>query len=242
MAEQEVVKHTKKVYKIWNSRQHSLWYKIKEFLIEIIIIVFAVSFSIWLHDRSEHNHQQKEVKEFLLGLRNDLSSDIKEMNDDKQAYIKQGHIFEYISGIKMKDSLSMDSIQKYNTSLNNTTLFHQNNGRYEGFKSSGKIGMIEDKMLQNNIMDLYQEDIINLISSSEDYIRWKHELFDFFVKNRKRITDSTTNFTTVLLTEEARNLCRRLSNPDEITGLYEICIKKMKTIVSEIDEKYGTGK
>src|SRR4051812_19152197 len=47
MAELEVVKHTKKVYKIWNSKEHSFWHKAKEFLIEIFIIVFAVSLSIW---------------------------------------------------------------------------------------------------------------------------------------------------------------------------------------------------
>jgi len=34
MAEQEVAKHTKKIYKIWNSKnkEHSLWHKTKIFL------------------------------------------------------------------------------------------------------------------------------------------------------------------------------------------------------------------
>jgi hypothetical protein len=65
MAEQEIIKHTKKVYKIWNSKEHSRWQKIKEFFIEILIIVFAVTISIWLHNWSEHRNQQEDVKVFL---------------------------------------------------------------------------------------------------------------------------------------------------------------------------------
>jgi hypothetical protein len=45
----------------------------------------------------------------------------------------------------------------------NLTGLIPNNGRLEGFKSSGKIGNTKDKVLQNNIMDLYQEDIPSLI-------------------------------------------------------------------------------
>ena len=96
MAEQEIVKHTKKVYKIWNSKEHGFWFKLKEFLIEISIIVFAVSLSIWLHERSEHATQQQEVKEFLTGLRQDLLSDIMEEHishaeiNNQTGYVYQG--------------------------------------------------------------------------------------------------------------------------------------------------------
>ena len=239
MAEQEVAKHTKKVYKIWNNKELSFWHKVKEFFIEIIIIVFAVSLSIWLHDRSEHNHQQKEVKEFLLGLREDLLADIKEMNDDKESYLNQGKAFDYITSVKLNRFLSIDSLKKYETFLYNTTRLQQNNGRFEGFMASGKIGFIEDKIIQNDIMDLYQENIPSLLTSADAYIRRKNQLLDFGVKNRKRITDSTTNISTILLTDEAQNLCGFLANTSEIITRYDICINKMKTIVTEIENKYG---
>lgn len=239
MAEQEVVKHTKKVYKIWSSKEHGLWHKVKEFLIEIIIIVFAVTLSIWLHDKSEHTHQQKEVKEFLTGLREDLLSDIKEMKDDKTSYLKQGHIFSYITSIKLNQTLVSDSLAKYRSWLFNTTRLDQNNGRFEGFKSSGKIGNIEDKVIQDDIMDLYQEDIPSLLTSADAYIRWKNQLFDFGIKNRKRITDSTSNLTTILLTDEAQNLCGYLANPSQILERYDTCIVKMRKIVNEIESNYN---
>ena len=237
MADQEITKHTKKIYKIWNSKEHSFRHKLQDFLIEIFIIVFAVSLSIWLHDKSEHNHQQKEVKEFLVGLKEDLSADIKEMEEDKKAYVKQGLIFKYITGVQLRQALNNDSLQKYQTWLFNTTRLQQNNGRYEGFKSSGRIGTIEDKTLQNNIMDLYQELIPGLLSSTDAYIRRKTQLFDYGIKNRQRITDSTTNLAVILLSDEAQNLCTSLAMPEEILNRYDDCINKMKLILTELYEK-----
>jgi len=172
-------------------------------------------------------------------LREDLLADISEMNDDKESYLNQGNAFNYITSVKLNQTLSVDSLNKYQNFLYNTTRLQQNNGRFEGFKASGKIGFIEDKILQNDLMDLYQENIPQLLTSSDAYIRWKNQLLDFGAKNQKRITDSTTNLLTILLTDEAQNLCGFLANTTEIITRYDTCINKMKTIVSEIENKYG---
>jgi hypothetical protein len=42
----EVLKHTEKIYKTAKSAQHSFGEKIREIIIEIFIIVFAVTLSI----------------------------------------------------------------------------------------------------------------------------------------------------------------------------------------------------
>jgi hypothetical protein len=240
MAEQEVIKHTKKVFKIWNSESHSTWQKIKEFLLEIFIIVFAVSLSIWLHDKSEQKHQQKEVKEFLLGLREDLQSDIREMEGDKESYTNQQQLFSYISSVKKGQAINPDTLKKHGSSLFNTTALLQNNGRFEGFKASGKMGTIEDKELQNNIMDLYQENIPSLLASTNGYIATKFKLQEFIARNRKRLTDSTTNLPAILQTDEAWNICSALASPGEIIDRYSRCINSMKTIIAAIEKKYGS--
>ena len=242
MAEQEVIKHTKQVYKIWTNKSYSIWYKLKEFFIEIVIIVFAVTLSIWLHDRSEHKHQQQEVKQFLLGLREDLLSDTKEMKGDEKSYVQQKKIFTYISTVGVNGTVSTDTLRKYQQWLFNITRLQQNNGRFEGFKASGKIGNIEDEKLQNDIMDLYQESIPSLLASTDSYINRKNQFVDFGIKNRKRLTDSTSNLPTMLLNDEVQNLCGFLSFPDEILKRYELCISKMQMIIGEIERKYGLDK
>ena len=161
------------------------------------------------------------------------------MKDDKESYLNQGQAFKYIASVKHKQTLNIDSLKKYQNWLFNTTRLGQNNGRFEGFKVSGKIGTIEDKMLQNDIMDLYQENIPELLATTDPYLRIKNEWFDFNMKNSKRITDSTSNILTILHTDEAQNLCGLLANPVEIINRYDICINKAKTIITKIENQYS---
>ncbi len=239
MADQEVIKHTKKIYKIWNSEAHGFWYKAKEFVLEILIIVFAVSLSIWLHGRSEHTHQQKDVKDFLLGLEADLKSDLQEMKEDRATYQRSGMAFKYLRSLKRNETANADSIYMYANVLFNTTGLLPNNSRYEGFKSSGKIGTIENKELQNEIVDLYQDNIPILISFTNYYNEGKRSLNSYFNKNLKRLSDSTTNFNAVMATDEAYNIAGDLNNVKNIIKQYDKCINNVDRIKKLIDKEYN---
>ena len=83
--QEEVQKHTQKIYKAVKNTEHTLGDKVKEIIIEIFIIVFAVTLSIGLHGWSEHRHQQEEVSVFLVNLKNDLQNDIKNIDIEKKA-------------------------------------------------------------------------------------------------------------------------------------------------------------
>src|SRR4051812_33755737 len=97
MADQEIIKHTKKIYKVWNSPNHGVWHKIKEFFLEILIIVFAVTISIWFHNMSEKDHEHAEAKTFLVGLKGDLEKDIQEMKQDTLSYHQQNYFFKVLA-------------------------------------------------------------------------------------------------------------------------------------------------
>jgi hypothetical protein len=239
MAEQEVIKHTKKIFTAWGNKKHSFWEKFREFVIEILIIVFAVSLSIWFHERSEHAHQQSDVRAFLTGLRTDLASDIREMESDKKSYNAYHRLFSYLSGVGLKDVIIADSVKPYWHLLFSRTALVANNGRYEGFRSSGKIGTIENKELQNEIMNLYAEKIPGLLLSTDLYLSSKRELAEYVNKNLVRSTDHTTNMTAVLATPEAYNRAGRLNDVSEIIGRYDECIRQSNLIISMIDNEYG---
>jgi len=238
MAEQEVIKHTKKLFGIWETK-NPIWHKIGEFIFEIFIIVFAITVSIYFHDRSVLKHQRHETKEFLLGLKQDLTTDIEEMNQDKSSFMQSEKAFHYITSRKLGEPLNADSIRKYYGFIFNTTGLVPNSGRFEGFKSSGKIGTIENKELQNNIMDLYQENIPNLINSTNFYTSKKQRLFEYDYMNRKRLTDATSNLVSVLSSDPAYNICMSLTFVKEILDRYDTCINKMNTIISDINKQYG---
>jgi hypothetical protein len=238
MAEQEVIKHTKNIFSILKTKKQ-FWHKLGDFILEIMIIVFAVSFSIYLHDRSELNHQRHEAEEFLLGLKQDLTTDIEEMKGDKRSFEQSSKIFRYITSRRMNELLNPDTLRKYNNWIFNITGLVPNNGRFEGFKSSGRISTIENKELQDNIMDLYQESIPNVINSTNFYTLKKQRLFDYISIIRKRTTDSTDNLATVLRTDQAFNICATLTSVEEILERYDSCISKMKAIVAPINKQYG---
>lgn len=163
MAEDEIRKHAKGAYKAWNDPHKSWKHKLKETLLEIVIIVFAVSISIWLHNWSEHLKDRKEEKEFLTGLRKDLTSDTVEMASDRRTYDGLLKAYRYLRevGVGMKP-VNKDSLDIFKGYFYNSTLLIPNISRFEGLKGSGKLDIIENKDLLNLILDLYQENIPSL--------------------------------------------------------------------------------
>lgn len=239
MAEQEVIKHTKKVYKVWTSKKHSRWDKVKEFFIEVLIIVFAVTLSIWLHEKSEHSKHNAEVKGFLLGLKEDLTGDIGEMQEDIKSYKRSSQAYNYLTTIKPNEKPNPDSIFAHRNAFFNQTKLIPNIGRFEGFKSSGKIGFIEDKELQNDIMDLYQEDIPALNWGADYYNGMKMKLREYCFSIAKRTPNGEGEmYDMALTTDQAYFWASDLSYTDEIVDRYNNCIKKSTKIIEAINKKY----
>ena len=171
----EIRKHSKKAVGVFRDSDHSFFSKIKEIIIEILIIAFAVSFSIWLHAWSEHRHNQKEVKEFMIDLKSDLNKDIESLEEGKKIYSNTMEAFTYLTNLAeyQFDSLSAGKDSAiFKTNINNklssfpNLLTRSNCGNYEGFKSSGKIGFIENKKLKKIILDYYEQQ--SPIKASQD--------------------------------------------------------------------------
>ena len=89
------------------------------------------------------------------------------MNEDIKSYRGSEKTFSYILSIKKGQIANQDSINKHSNYFNNTTGLIANKGRFEGFKSSGKLGHIENEQLQNDILDLYEEDIPSLVTNTD---------------------------------------------------------------------------
>jgi len=229
------VKHALKVYKTVKDPNIAWWHKFREIAVEILIIVFAVTLSIWLHDKSEHNHQQAEVNQFLRGLKQDLTSDIVEMQGDRQAFVLTGKAYKYISNPTPGFKLNKDSIKSHIDYIYNTTTFISNNGRYEAFKSSGKIGNIENADLQYEITNYYQRLIPSLLLISNEYLEGKKQLFQYLIQNEK-FPNNMDNLTVVLSSNEAKNICSSISYVDQEVERYNTAVKQSQKIIALIDK------
>ena len=181
--QEEVTKHTKKIYKTVKNTEHTLGEKIKEIIIEIFIIVFAVTLSISLHSWSEHKHQPEEVKVFLENLKNDLQNDAKSIDIEKEAYKKSNMDYEKILSLT---SHQLDSIYKSKSKVEFPIYSHgpkMNIGNFEGFKSSGKIGYIEDEKLKQKILNYYQIYVPAINEVDKYYNDFLFKCFDKMIEN-----------------------------------------------------------
>jgi Family of unknown function (DUF6090) len=236
--EQEVQAHVKKVYKAWKDPRKSFWDKAKEIVLEILIIVFAVSLSIWLHNWSEHRHEQKEVKAFLIGLKTDLNADSVEIKSDIESFENSGNAFSYIATLKRGQLAEKDSLNKYLNVLFSSATLLANKGRFEGFKSSGKLGHIEDESLQNDILDLYEENIPQVIANTDYYNKIKYDFLKVSNENLKRITDTSTNFKTFVTSDIGFAHARMLAYTSNVVQLYKAVLAKHKKIITAINKQY----
>ena len=157
--EQEIIKHSRKIFSISKKPNQSFINKAKEIVIEIFIIVFAVTFSIWLHGITEHKKEQKEVRTFLANIRKDLIKDLKWLRADAETYKEANEEYSSILQLTHSKIDSMNRVNSYNMSFPVNILLNKiNNANYEGFKSNGKIGYIENDELRMAILGYYQQD------------------------------------------------------------------------------------
>jgi hypothetical protein len=172
MAEQEIIKHTEKVLKVATDPKKHWKEKLGEIVLEIFIIVFAITLSLYVHERAQKNEDHHLQNEFLLGLKEDLQSDINELSSDSISYIKTLNGFRYFKRLAV-DKATSDSIPYYWNTLYNTSDLQPNDSRFQGMKSSGKLYVIADKKLLNDILDLYQEKIPMLLRSTNLFSDFK---------------------------------------------------------------------
>lgn len=238
MAELEVVKHTKAVFKIMGDKNTGWKHKFKEIILEIGIIVFAITLSLWLHNWSEHNHVKQEEKEFLTGLKVDLQKDLTELESDIKTYNQVHKGFNYFYNVAYGAPLQADSLQQYRWVLHNSTQFNPNNSRFEGLKASGKIGIIENKELLNAILELYQEDIPWLLMLNESINSYKKEKLEasmntFLVVDR----NNNGNLEDVLHEPLIQNHLRQIGAFGEVKNQYSKVIEKNTKVLALIEKQ-----
>lgn len=160
MSESEVSKHVMRSYKIWKRPGINWKEKLIEISIEIAIIVFAVSLSLYFERLRENQHDKKIERNFLTGLKQDLKNDIQELSTDSGWFAREAIAFKYFYNAA---NYSNDSVKTYRTLLYDYTQLMPNTNRYEALKSSGKLDVIENIALSDSIVDLYQDKIPGLI-------------------------------------------------------------------------------
>lgn len=226
----EISKHTKKIYNTMKDQKYTIGEKVREITIEIFVIVFAVTLSIWLHSWSEHRREQHEVIEFFADLKDDLNRDIKSMADEKVKLSKTVKDYTFIEKLTAQ---KMDSIisGKVHFSFDLTYIERKTNGgNYEGFKSSGKIGFIENKKLKKLILGYYQESMPSAEAAEKYYNLQITKIGDMATQSKEKKKMLLDPVFKMLLDFAVQSANGNIKSCDDIT-------KQAKEILAEIDKQ-----
>jgi hypothetical protein len=236
MADQEIAKHTKIMWRIMNA-EHGFWHKAREMLLEIVIIVFAVSLSIWLHSVGEHRHEQTQVKAFLLGLKRDIQSDQVQAREVIAFHRASDQRYAYLAALDAKLAPDQSKFADAYRHLPMNNFLVPRLGRYEGFKSSGKLTNIENDALLEKIVNLYQYDIPKANMSSDGWKGNHRKLIDY-VEDRTADDDSMASRYKMLASAAGKRQLERLVTYPQLYKRYQTLIDGGNAIIKDIDQAY----
>lgn len=233
MADQEVIKHTKKVISVVKHAEHSVGQKVREIALEVLIIVFAVSASIWLHGISEHRHEQQKVKTFLLGLKNDLQTNSASLKKESEVVRERTQVFTYLAGLdagsqpdKAEFAMALDKVM-----FPRFGVFLQA-GRYESFKSSGRLMNIENEQLLQSIVYEFETGM-RAVHGGEAFTKERYAQFRNFMDDG---IDAGIDPLKLITSPKGRRLCHAMT----ATALddYRVMDERLGEIVKKINAMY----
>jgi len=241
MAEQEISKHTKNLWKIIKGDghhvNHPVWHKVREVALEIFIIVFAVSLSIWMHGLGEHRHEQQQVKAFLVGLKKDLRDDVGNIDNIIKAHRDYDVSYRYLTDLDPSTQPDPVKFEAAYVDARSNYFFDPQASRYEGFKSSGKLTDIENDELQEEIVSLYQQSLPQIRNSENG---WKHSqtnLENYLEISLDSPTGEDLRFK-LLTAPKGKRLCKAMITNHQLFERYQSYVERATRIIKAIDLAY----
>lgn len=233
MALLEVVKHTRKIWSIAMVKEKQWFHKVGEILIEIAIIVFAISFSLFIEHQREESADHKLEKEFLSGLTTDLKHDRGQLDTARDMYRNMGKAFNYFSRMSDTTTIKADSINLYYNYLISSTDFLPESAHYQALKSTGKLYVIEDKKLLNRIIDLYENKMPSLTYAIRFMNDKKENGIVAFMDTHLKIEGKRDNFRETVTNPIARNYLRKGGYMTAILMQFDETMKAIDGILSD---------
>ena len=241
MSENEIVKHVEAAYKVAKDPEKHWLHKLKEILIEIFIIVFAVSLSIWFHNWSDSLHEHKEEREFLVGLQKDIHVDLENAERSRAYYATELKELRYFQRVGAGEPLNPDSMRTYIFAFFSNTSLEAQISRYEGLKGSGKFGIIENKELLNNIIDLHEGTFKHVQLLDGYYIDYTVRMGTFIQSHGQlsQTNDNITNLQELLRMPEMRfQLVYGVSFiTSNLLSAHDSCIAQCHQLINQIDKE-----
>ena len=237
MSEEKIIEHSHKAVKTLKDQSNSILEKAKDFLEEIFIIVLAVSITLLFHNWNEERHEKAIERAFLIGIKEDL----KQSADDIQESIKvfKPTIDYYINVSHQISTNKIDTkyIDSLSWHLMNTNYFIFDDSRFEGFKSSGYLRLIENEVLLKHLVVLYSAYMPFEKEADIDVFQTREKDYNNYVGiNLNGDPFGDTHVSKLLNDKAVRYQFFRYANVFKERKAHKLSmIKRIRSLVKEID-------
>jgi len=241
MAEEEIAKHTKAIYKSLKNKEETWAHRLKEIAIEVLIIVFAVSISIWFHNWSDSLHEKKDEKAFLIGLKKDLNGDLVNLHTSLQFYKFVLGGTAYFLKVGSGQPVNKDSVNQYANIFFSSTDLEPHSSRYEALKGSNKFTIIENPDLLNDIISLHESSFTRVITLDHYYHDDISTKMVPFISSHVQVAPNGSISNTQELAKNPQMRILLMTMQGYITGnliaAHNNAITTCNTIIKEIDKE-----
>lgn len=236
MSVHDVIKQSSRIAGVVNEQNKKMKHKLGEILLEIVIIVFAITLSL-LFERWRQNVEDRELERtFLQGLRADLGKDVSQLEAAAAKWVDMKIATHYFIKPEKQIDWAPDSVNYYGSRCFHNVYYFPSTNRYEALKSTGKINVIEDGRLQNDIVDLYQTKIPDLEQQLNFFNSFANsQVMAHLVNNLQRDENNNAILDKAFFTDaRIRNLFSFYSI-DDILKRSDSTLAKSREILTEID-------
>jgi hypothetical protein len=181
MSEEKIIQHAQKAVHIVESREKTWRRKIGELIEEIIIIVFAVTITLAFHNWNDWRNERKMEKEFLTGTSADLKAEATDLDEAIKDLTVTANYYDTVWQQVAEKRIDAAYIDSNSYELVNTVYFTFDNGRFEGFKSSGYLRLIENQVLLKHLTSFFTNAIPFQVVADNDVYQERRRDYNTYI-------------------------------------------------------------
>jgi len=246
MAEEEKIEqHAKKALRTLTNKKKKWKEKIRDFLWEILIIIVGVSITLWFHNWNDRRQDRELEKNFLIGVRSDLHDITLTLDSGFVQFQPTLDYYDTLWAQMNTHRISAAYLNNHSYNLINTCYFTYDNSRFESFKSSGYLKLIENEKLLEDISKLYGVDLPQQEDDDNLTFDFRRNNFITYIGSKAVIDSSGNTIITDLLNDKGfryQIFIQRIALQDlkrHKKGLLDAVKKVIPEIDKELKERFG---
>jgi hypothetical protein len=238
MSEEKIIQHAEKAIDILTDKKKSWKKKLKGIIEEILIIVFAVTLTIALHNWNDHKKERKIEQDFLAGIKSDLNTGKKSIEEGVKDFEPTINYYDTVAAQIFENRVNKAFVDTNSGYLLNTLYFVFDKGRFEGFKSSGYLRLIENKELMQKLISFYTTTIPFEEDADKNVFRTREQDFNLYIGMRAPLDSSGVHISSIITQPEARYQVFRYSSYFKERKQHKLDMaKQIEHIVADIDKE-----